>query len=106
MNFSVYKRKQISELVKKYPEMTKEEVGPLTNFGVSLIPPKFAIQNAPAEELAELKRTYPSKILFKREVTYAAQANQAVPMFRQEIDSNGFMREPEEDGQVLHSKDV
>ena len=51
--------------------MSKEEVGPLTNFGVSLIPPKFSIQNAPADELAELKRTYPSKILFKREVSYA-----------------------------------
>ena len=49
--------------------MTMKEVGPLTNFGVSLIPAKFSIYNAPKDELAELKRTFPSKILIKREIS-------------------------------------
>ena len=82
VNFSEYKREQMSQLIKDYPEMTKEEVGPLTSFGISLIPPKFSVQNATPEELAELKRTYPSKILFKREVARLNQAHQAIDMFR------------------------
>ena len=82
VNFSEYKREQMSQMIKDYPEMTKEEVGPLTSFGISLIPPKFSVQNATPEELAELKRTYPSKILFKREVARLNQAHQAIDMFR------------------------
>lgn len=53
-----------------HSEMVKDEVGPLNNTGASLIPPKFSIDNATPEEIAELKRNYPSKILFKREVAY------------------------------------
>ena len=83
VNFSEYKREQMSQMMKDNPEMTKEEIGPLTtSFGISLIPPKFSVQNATPDELAELKRTYPSKILFKREVANLNQAHQAIDMFR------------------------
>ena len=69
VNFSVYKSNQLNQLIQKNPQMTQNEVGPLTNFGASLIPPKFAIYNAPAAELADLKKRYSSKILFKREIS-------------------------------------
>ena len=84
--------------------MVKEEDGPLNSFGVSLIPPKFSIANATPSEIAELKKTCPSKILFKREVAYRIQACKAVPLFRSE-EAEGA-KEGSQEKQILHSKEV
>ena len=46
LNFSVYKRKQVSDMAKEIEPQIKEEIAPIRNMTNSLIPSRFSIQNA------------------------------------------------------------
>ena len=57
LNFSVYKRKQISDLAKEIEPQIKEEIAPIRNMTNSLIPSRFSIQNATQAEKEQIRRT-------------------------------------------------